>query len=119
MMSDYGLRDFDQPDEIRNFPKGKLALVKLEDRTIGKFTLEPGWRWSECVKPAAGTDLCQNAHFQYQLSGRLHVVLEDGTEFEAGPGECVEIPPGHDAYVVGDETFVCIDWQGAMNYVRN
>ncbi|MGH9208036.1 MAG: cupin domain-containing protein, partial [Acidimicrobiales bacterium] len=71
------------------------------------------------VKPAAGTDWCRNAHFQYQLAGRLHVILEDGTEFEAGPGSCVEIPPGHDAYVVGDETFVAVDWQGARNYVRS
>ena len=118
-MSAYGSKAFSQPEEVRTFPKGKLELVKFGDRTIGKFTLEPGWRWSECVKPAAGTDWCRNAHFQYQLSGRLHVILEDGTEFEAGPGSCVEIPPGHDAYVVGDEAFVAVDWQGALNYVRS
>jgi mannose-6-phosphate isomerase-like protein (cupin superfamily) len=118
-MSDYGLKEFGQPDEVRTFPKGKLELVKFGGRTIGKFTMEPGWRWSECVKPAAGTDWCRNAHFHYQLSGRLHVILEDGTEFEAGPGSCVEIPAGHDAYVVGDEPYVAVDWQGALNYVRS
>lgn len=118
-MSNHAVKDFGQPDEVRTFPKGKLELVKLGERSIGRFTLEPGWRWSECVKPTAGTDWCQGAHFQYHLSGRLHVILADGAEFEAGPGACVEIPPGHDAYVVGDEPFVAIDWQGAVNFGKS
>jgi hypothetical protein len=118
-MSNHALKNFEQPDEVRTFHRGKLELVKVDGRTVGLFTLQPGWRWSECVKPQAGTDWCQGAHFHYQIAGRLHVIMSDGTEFEAGPGACVEIPPGHDAYVVGDETFVAVDWQGALNYVKS
>src|SRR6266700_767662 len=94
------------PEETRNFPKGKLELVKLENLTLGLTTFEPGWKWSESVKPIAKTESCQAMHTNYHLSGRLHVVMNDGTEEEFGPGEIGVIPPGHDAWTVGDEPAV-------------
>ena len=82
---------------------GKVALL----------TLQPGWRWSEHVKPAVGTELCQAPHFQYVISGRIGARMADGTEFEAGPGDVNVLPPGHDGWVIGDEPVVAIDWGGA------
>ena len=112
------LRDFTTPDETRTFERGRIDLVRIGGSEIGRLTLEPGWRWSEHVKPIAGTDLCEAPHFQYQLSGRLHVRMADGTEFEGTPGEVAAVPPGHDAWVVGDEPVVLIDWCGASNYAK-
>src|SRR3990172_6623644 len=111
-------KDLRSPDETRTFEKGKLELVNIGGGVVGRLTLEPGWRWSKHVKPIAKTDLCEAPHFQYQVSGRLHVVMADGTEFEAGPGEVAAVPPGHDAWVVGNETVVLIDWSGASNYAK-
>lgn len=111
-------KTFDTPDETRTFEKGKIELVNVGGGTIGRFTLQPGWKWSEHVKPVAGTELCQATHFQFQLSGVLHVVTADGTEFDFKPGEVAIIPSGHDAWVVGDETVVSIDWTGASEYAR-
>src|SRR3954467_14596332 len=100
------------PDETRSFEKGKIELVTLGDVTFGRATLQPGWKWSTCVKPIAQTDLCEAAHLQFQLSGRLHVLMQDGSEVETVPGDVVSIPPGHDAWVVGNEPFVAIDISG-------
>ncbi len=109
-------RDFARPDEIRTFEKGKVELLKMAGGVVGRLTLEPGWRWSTHVKPIAGTDWCYAPHFQYQVSGRLHIKMEDGAEFETGPGEVTNLPAGHDAWVIGSENVVLIDWEGARNY---
>ena len=103
-------------DEVRSFPKGKLELVKVGGVLFGKATLLPGWKWSECIKPIAGTASCMAPHTQYHVSGRLRVVMDDGSEDEFGPGDVSNIPPGHDAWVVGKEPVVVIDITGMANY---
>jgi hypothetical protein len=107
-----------QPNEVRTFDKGRLELVDIGGGTVGRLTLEPGWKWSLHVKPVAGTELCEAPHFQYHASGVLHVLMADGTEFDAYPGDITALPSGHDAWVVGDETVVLIDWNGASNYAK-
>ena len=102
-------RNLDSPDETRTFENGKTEVVKLGDCTAPRLVLEPGWRWFENVKPIAGTDSCHVLHTGYHVSGRLHVRLDDGTEEEFGPGDAYVIPPGHDAWVVGDEPVVSVD----------
>ena len=111
---------FESPDEVREFTEGtgRVELVDLNGHAVGLGTFEPGWRWSESVKPIAKTDSCQAHHVGYILSGRLHVKTEDGGEAELGPGEAYEVQPGHDAWVVGDEPVVVVDWFGASNYAR-
>lgn len=111
-------KSIDTPDETRTFSKGNLDLVTVKGVTFGVATFEPGWKWSECVKPIAKTDSCQSSHTAYQVSGRLHVVTDDGEEVEIGPGEVSFIPPGHDAWVVGDEPVVCIDVTGMGDYAK-
>ncbi|MBD0290228.1 MAG: cupin domain-containing protein [Thermoleophilia bacterium] len=113
-------RDFDAPDETRTPPKTRVDVVKLGDATAARFTMEPGWRWSECVKPVAGTESCQLRHIGVVHSGRLGVHHEDGTEGEVGPGEAYVIEPGHDAWVVGDEQFVGFEFESrsAEQYAR-
>ena len=109
---------FSSPDTTRSFPKGKVDIVRLDDITIGRLELEPGWKWSECVKPIAGTESCDAPHFQYHVSGQLAVRMDDGTELVAGPGDVTSLPSGHDAWVVGDEPVVVVDWYGASNYAK-
>jgi len=111
-------KNFRIPDEVRTFEKGKLELLNMNGGVIGRLTLEPGWRWSQHVKPLAGTEWCEAPHFQYHASGRIHVVMSDGKEFEAGPGDVTMLPSGHDAWVVGDEPVVLIDWAGASDYAK-
>lgn len=110
--------NFAGADEVRTFDKGRMELITLGGVTLGRATFEPGWRWSECVKPIAGTDSCQVAHLGYVVSGRMHVVMDDGTEGDAGPGDLAEIAPGHDAWIVGDEPCVMLDFQGAAGYAK-
>jgi quercetin dioxygenase-like cupin family protein len=106
-------KSLDYPDETRTFENGKVEVTTLGEFNASRFVLEPGWRWSENVKPIAGSG-------SYQVSGRLHVRLEDGTEEEVGPGEAYVIPPGHDALVVGDELVVSVDMSSvtAERYAR-
>ena len=111
-------KSFSKPDEVRTFDKGKVELVSLGDATIGRATFEPGWRWSICVKPLAKTTSCEAAHFGYQLSGVMRVRMEDGTESESKAGDAVSVPAGHDAWVVGKEPVVFIDFQGMPNYAK-
>ena len=111
-------RSFGAPDETRQFTHGKAEILEVSDAQIGRLVLEPGWRWSRDVKPIAGTDSCEVSHFQYHLSGRLAIRMDDGVEFEAGPGDVTSIPSGHDAWVVGDEPVVVIDWYGASDYAK-
>ncbi len=112
------LKKLSNPDETRVFERGKIEVVQIGGGTVGRATFEPGWRWSQHVKPIAGTELCQAPHFLYQISGRMHVAMADGREFESGPGEVAVIPPGHDAWVVGNEPVVVIDWGGATQYAK-
>ena len=111
-------KDFKKPDEVRRFDHGTAELVNIGGGTIGRLTLNPGWRWSKDVKPIAKTEWCEAPHFQYQVSGRLHVQMSDGKEFETGPGEVAALPQGHDAWVLGNEPVVLIDWAGATNYAK-
>ncbi len=111
-------KTFSAPDETRPFEKGRVDLLQIGGGTVGRLTLEPGWKWSEHVKPLAGTAWCEAPHFQYHAAGRIHVQMEDGSEFEVGPGEVTALPSGHDAWVVGDEPVVLIDFFGASNYAK-
>jgi hypothetical protein len=105
-------RGFDSPDETRTPEKTKVDVVRLGGgTTAARFTFEPGWKWSECVKPVAGTDSCQARHVGVVHSGTLHVTHEDGSEQELSPGQAYVIEPGHDAWVVGDETFVGYEFE--------
>ena len=108
-----------KPDEVRKFEKGQIDLVNIGGGVVGKATFQPGWRWSEHVKPIAKTEWCEAPHFMYQISGRMHVKMADGQEFEMAPGDIAMMPSGHDAWVVGDEAVVAIDWQGATNYAKS
>jgi mannose-6-phosphate isomerase-like protein (cupin superfamily) len=111
-------RNFSTPDETRTFEKGKLDLISLDGVTFGKATFEPGWKWSTCVKPIAKTASCEAAHLQCVLSGRIHVTMDDGSEEEFGPGDVLSIPPGHDAWVVGNDPVVAIDITGMATYAK-
>lgn len=108
--------DFDRPDEVRTFGHGRAEILHAGGGVIGRFTLEPGWRWSRDVKPVAGTEWCEAPHFQYQISGTVRVHMADGTEFDSKAGEVTVLPSGHDAWVVGDEPAVVVDWQGAVHF---
>ena len=112
------LRNFGKPDETREFPLGKLELIKVGEKMIGKITCNPGWRWSTSVQPMAKTKSCEAAHFQYQISGVMRVKMDDGTEFDCKAGDVTCIPPGHDAWVVGDEPVVAVDFQGMAEYAK-
>ena len=104
------VRNFDSPDEARAFEgKGQVVVVRVAGKEIGKAVFEPGWRWSTNVKPLAGTESCQFAHFLYVVSGRMRVVMDRGGEVELRPGDVAAIPPGHDAEVVGEEPCVTVD----------
>lgn len=106
------------PEEVRRFDKGKLEVVNVDGVLVGRATFEPGWRWSTCVKPIAGTDSCTAAHFGYQLSGTLVTRMDDGAETTSREGDVLMIPAGHDAWVEGHEPVVVIDFQGFANYAK-
>ena len=118
-MSTIESKSFDSPDEVRAFhAHGEAHVLQMDGRTVIKSTFEPGWRWTEDVKPIAGTDTCQTRHFGYMESGRMKVVMDDGTEIECGPGDLVHIEPGHDAEVLGDEPCVFVDFGDVSNYAK-
>jgi len=117
-MADLEVKNFKTPDEVRKFEKGKIELVEVAGKLIGKATFEPGWKWSKHVKPIANTESCQAPHFQYIISGTLHVVMDDGTEGDAKAGDVVSVPPGHDGWVVGKEPVVAVDFQGMVDYAK-
>jgi class 3 adenylate cyclase len=96
----------------------RLQRRRFDERVIGKLVWDPGWRWSVDVKPIAGTQYCQSHHVGYCVSGRLRVQMNDGVELEIGPDEVFEIPPGHDAWVLGDEPFVTIDFEAMRGFAR-
>ncbi|HRH39889.1 MAG TPA: cupin domain-containing protein [Flavobacteriales bacterium] len=103
-------------DEVRTFPKGRLELINIGGATIGRGIFEPGWRWSTSVMPIAKTKSCEAPHFQYHVAGILHVVMDDGTEYDLKPGDISLLPSGHDAWTVGDEAAIVVDFQGMVDY---
>jgi class 3 adenylate cyclase len=111
-------RRFSQPAEVREFPHGHIDIVELDDAIVGRFVLEPGWRWSRDVGPIAGTATCQYHHVGAVLSGVMQIEMEDGTQMTIGPGEVFEIPPGHDAEILGDEAWVAIDFAGSRTFAQ-
>lgn len=111
-------KTFQAPDETREFPKGRAEILNIDGAQVGRLVFQPGWRWSNDVKPIAGTSSCEAPHFQYHVRGRLAIRMDDGTEFIAGPGDVTSLPKGHDAWVVGDEAVVVVDWYGASNYAK-
>ncbi len=112
-------KTFAKPDEVRAFEKGKLELVNIGGGVVGRLTLQPGWRWSSHVKPIVKTEWCEEAHFQYLVSGRLRARMKNGEEYEAGPGSVISLPAGHDGWVVGNEPAVLIDWEGLAGYAKS
>lgn len=113
-------RTFDSPDETRTPQKTRVDVVRMSGATAGRFTLDPGWRWSECIKPVVGTDSCQMRHVGVAQAGRMAVRHDDGSEVEIGPGEAYVIEPGHDAWVVGEEAFMGFEFEprSAEEYAR-
>jgi hypothetical protein len=111
-------KTLNSPDEIRTFDKGKVELATVGPVTFGRGVFQPGWKWSDCVKPLVNTGYCEAPHVQYHVSGRLGVRMADGTEMEFGPGDVSSLPPGHDAWVIGEEEVVVIDVSGMKQYAR-
>jgi hypothetical protein len=104
------------PDEVRKFSDGKMEIANLGDTVIARITADLRWKWSKDVKPIVNTNSCQITHTGYTISGRMRIRMDDGTEQEFGPGDATYVPPGHDAWVVGNEPFVTIDITGGKEY---
>ena len=117
-VSRFEAKSHDSPDEVREPNKTRVEVVRLLDATLGRFKLQPGWRWSECIKPVVGTDSCQVPHIGHVVSGRLTIRMNDGTQKTLAQGMSYTIPPGHDAWVEGSEPFVCIDVMSAEQYAK-
>ncbi|HEY2196079.1 MAG TPA: cupin domain-containing protein [Actinomycetospora sp.] len=119
-MSSIDVKGMSTPDETRKPDRTTVEVVGLGDATIARLTLQPGWRWSECIKPVAGTASCEAAHLGYLVAGQLHVVADDGTEADLRSGDAYRLSPGHDAWVVGDEPVVGLEFESktAETYAR-
>jgi hypothetical protein len=111
-------KNFSNPDELRTPSKTRVEVVKVGDATIMRGTFEPGWKWSECVKPVVGTKSCEVPHVMYIESGSMIVKMDNGEETETKAGDAVVVPPGHDAWVVGDKPCITIDFSGGANYAK-
>jgi quercetin dioxygenase-like cupin family protein len=113
-------KSMNSPDEVRTFDKGRIELTSFKNgATIGRITLEPGWSWDKSVKPIVKTNSCKAPHTQYMISGRMKVVMDDGVEEEFGPGDTAIIPSGHNAWVIGNESVVAIDFTGLSDYAKD
>ncbi len=112
------LKHFGKPDEVREFPKGRVELITIGGATLGRAIFDPGWRWSTSVQPLAKTKSCEALHFQYHVSGVLRIRMDDGQELDCKPGDVSLLPSGHDAWVVGDEPAIVVDFQGMIDYAR-
>lgn len=118
-MSSIESKSLSTPDETRTPDKSVIEIVRVGGAEVGRFTFQPGWRWSECIKPLVGTDTCQAEHLGYVVSGRLGLTHSDGTKTEAGAGDAYHILPGHDAWVIGDEPFVGVEFKSAASYAKS
>ncbi|NED97986.1 cupin [Phytoactinopolyspora alkaliphila] len=118
-MANLERKSFDQPDESRTPEKTKVDVIRLGGTSVARITFQPGWRWDECIKPVAGTDSCEARHVGALISGQLHVVHDDGSEADLGPGEAYVIEPGHNAWVVGDQEAVGLEFESAESYARD
>jgi hypothetical protein len=117
-VTEFEMKSHDNADEVRAPNKTRVEVVRLSGYTLGRFKFEPGWKWSECIKPVVGTDSCQNSHVGYAVSGRLTVRTNDGKQKTFEPGMSYTIPPGHDAWVEGNEGFVCIEVMSAEQLAK-
>lgn len=117
-VSTLATKSHDSPDEVRAPDKTRVEVVRLPGFTLGRFKLQPGWRWSECVKPVVGTQACQVAHVGHAISGRITVRMDDGTQKTIAPGDSYTIPPGRDAWVEGNEPFVCLEMMSAEQFAQ-
>jgi hypothetical protein len=113
------LKSFAMPDEVREFPKGRLELVNVGGAIVGRAVFEPGWRWAESVQPLVRTKSCEAPHFQYHVSGVLRIRMDDGKEFDCKPGDVSLLPSGHDAWVLGNEPAIVVDFQGMVDYGKS
>jgi class 3 adenylate cyclase len=111
-------KNLSRPDEVRSVGRGRLELIEMGDGAFGRITYEPGWRWSEDLKPYVGTEWCEITHVGYVISGHLRAEMRDGSILDMLPGDVFEVPSGHDAYVVGDEQWVSVDWTGRRFFGR-
>ena len=109
-MASFQKKRFEKPDETTSPPKTKVDVVRMSDLTLTRLTYMPGWKWSNDIRPIAGTNTCQKHHFGYCLSGHIAGKLDNGSKMEFGPGDVVDIPPGHDAWVIGNEPVVLLEF---------
>ena len=105
-------------NEVREFPNGRVEIIKIGGATVGRAIFQPGWRWSTSIQPIVKTKSCEAAHFQYHVSGVLKVRMDDGSEIECKPGDVSLLPSGHDGWVVGDEPAIIVDFQGMIDYAK-
>jgi hypothetical protein len=112
-MAELQARSFDSAEDKQTFDNGSAEMVTVAGSILGRLTLQPAWRWSESLKKLVGTDSCQTHHVGYSMSGHLQVIADDGSEQDIKAGDAYNIPPGHDAWVVGDEAFVSVEFRGA------
>jgi len=119
MMAKMEGKSLSRPDEVRTFDKGKLEIINIKGRTVGRATFQPGWRWSDSVKPLVNTKSCEAPHFQYHLSGTLRVKADDGEERDFKAEDVSLLESGHDAWVVGNEPVVVVDFQGMLDYAKS
>lgn len=112
------VKSHNSPDEKRRPDKSEIDIVSVGDYTIGRLSFEPGWRWSECIKPVVNTDSCQNSHVGFCVSGKLTVETTDGGRIDIAAGDSYTIPPGHDAWVEGGDPFVGVEFLSAAAYAK-
>ncbi len=119
-MASIETKSMERPDESRTPEKTDVSVVHLGDATVARLTVQPGWRWSECIKPVVGTESCEAAHLGYVVAGKIHIASTDGTEADLSAGDSYRIDPGHDAWVVGDEPFVALEFESktAATYAK-
>jgi class 3 adenylate cyclase len=112
-------KSFTAPDQVRRFPNGRVEIVQLDETAIGRFVYEPGFRWSRDMAAVAGTGSCQHRHVGYAFGGHLGVQMDDGTTLELHGGEAFEIPPGHDAWVIGDVAWDSVEFTSARTFAES